>query len=287
MKKVLVIGGSGFLGSHVSDCLSRNGFKVTIYDIKKSRWLRKDQKMIIGNISNDKRLEQAIKGNSFVYNFAAISDIDFASERPRETVEVNILGTARILEKCLKLKVKRFVHASTIYVNSIDGGFYRSSKKAAEDYIEEYQKKFNLNFTILRFGSLYGERADHNNGIRKILASAVLKKRIVYNGSIKSIRQYIHVSDAAKACVKILNDKYKNKHITLTGLKKIKLRYFLNKLKKGLNIKNKVIFLNKKKTGHYVITPYTYKPNIGIKYQFKNVKNFYEEIFKLTQDMKI
>ena len=104
MKKSLVIGGSGFLGSHVSDCLSQNGFKVTIYDIKKSKWLRKDQKMIIGNISNDKRLEQAIKGNSFVYNFAAISDIDFASERPRETVEVNILGTARILEKCLKLK---------------------------------------------------------------------------------------------------------------------------------------------------------------------------------------
>ena len=94
--KILVIGGSGFLGSHVSDCLSQNGFKVTIYDIKKSKWLRKDQKMIIGNISNDKRLEQAIKGNSFVYNFAAISDIDFASERPRETVEVNILGTARI-----------------------------------------------------------------------------------------------------------------------------------------------------------------------------------------------
>ena len=44
MKKVLVIGGSGFLGSHVSDCLSQNGFKVTIYDIKKSKWLRKDQK---------------------------------------------------------------------------------------------------------------------------------------------------------------------------------------------------------------------------------------------------
>ena len=71
--------------------------------------------------------------------------------KPHDTVNYNILGTVNLLELCKKYKVKRFVFASSIYVNSKQGGFYRSSKRAAEDYVEEYNQRYNLNFTILRF----------------------------------------------------------------------------------------------------------------------------------------
>ena len=87
--------------------------------------------------------------------------LDEALNEPVKSVNVNILATVQALELCRKYKVKRFVYASTIYVNSIDGGFYRSSKKAAEDYVEEYNKLYGLNYTILRFGSLYGPRSDN------------------------------------------------------------------------------------------------------------------------------
>ena len=67
--KIVVLGGSGFIGSHVADALSRKGHKVTIFDKKKSKWLRHDQKMIIGDIFHYEALERAIKGNQIIYNF--------------------------------------------------------------------------------------------------------------------------------------------------------------------------------------------------------------------------
>ena len=89
-------------------------------------------------------------------------------------MKVNILGTVQALELCCKHNIKRFIQASTIYVNSSEGGFYRSSKKAAEDYVREYKKNYNLSYTIIRFGSLYGRRADDTNGVRKIIKRAII-----------------------------------------------------------------------------------------------------------------
>ena len=153
--KIIVTGGSGFLGSHVADELSKRGHDVTIFDKKKSKWIRPDQKMYLGNILNAKDLENVIKGADVVFHFAALADIDEALKKPIETANINISGTVLALECSYKYKIKRFVHASTIYVNSKDGGFYRCSKKAAEDYVEEYYNTFGLDYTVLRFGSLY------------------------------------------------------------------------------------------------------------------------------------
>ena len=161
--KILVLGGSGFLGSFIADALSKKGHKVKIFDKKKSRWLKNNQKMYIGDILNFKSLEKAIKGNQIIYNFAALSDLDEAKNKPIDTVKSNILGTTNALVLSKKYKIKRFIHASSIYAASEEGGFYASSKRAAEDYIEEFQKTYGLDYTILRFGSLYGERSGNNN----------------------------------------------------------------------------------------------------------------------------
>ncbi len=218
--KIVVTGGSGFLGSHVADALSKKGHKVKIFDKNKSKWIRSDQEMCIGDLLNPKDLERAIKGADFVFHFAALSDINQARKEPINTVELNILGTVFALELCRKHNIKRFIHASTIYVNSADGGFYRSSKKAAEDYVNEYKKIYGLNYTILRFGSLYGQRSDDTNAVKKIVKKAILTGKVNYYGSEKSIREYINVSDAARSCVDILKNKYNNKNVILTGKKK-------------------------------------------------------------------
>ena len=88
-----------------------------------------------------------------MFHFAALSDLGRALKEPINTVRVNILGTVLALELSRKHNVKRFIHASTIYVNSIDGGFYRSSKKAAEDYVEEYKKNNKTSTTPYKFGN--------------------------------------------------------------------------------------------------------------------------------------
>ena len=89
--KVVVVGGSGFIGSHVADELSKRGHKVTIFDKRKSKWLRSDQKMLVGDIFNYDALENAIKGNRMVYNFAALSDLNKAMSEPLISARINIL----------------------------------------------------------------------------------------------------------------------------------------------------------------------------------------------------
>ena len=125
--KITVTGGSGFLGSHVADELSKRGHRVKIFDRKKSKWKRSDQKMFTGDILNYKDLKNAIRGADAVFHFAALADIDEALKKPIETTSINISGTVLALELSHKYKIKRFVHASCIYVNSNVGGFYRCS----------------------------------------------------------------------------------------------------------------------------------------------------------------
>jgi UDP-glucose 4-epimerase len=85
--KVVVVGGSGFMGSHVADCLSDNGYQVTIFDQIYSPWLRADQKMVVGDILDEEVLERTIKGARFVYNFAALADLNQALNQPVKTVK--------------------------------------------------------------------------------------------------------------------------------------------------------------------------------------------------------
>ena len=284
--KVVVLGGSGFIGSHLCDLLSSKGHKVNIFDIKKSKYKKKNQKMYIGSILDRKKLALAIKGCDFVYHFAALADLGKALNEPIKSVNLNILGTVQALELSRRYNIKRFVHASSIYVNSADGSFYRCSKKAAEDYVREYKKNYNLSYTIIRFGSLYGRRADDTNGVRKIIKRAIAKGKLTYVGNRKSVREYINISDAAKACCEILKNKYKNKHIILTGTKKIKVFDFLNRLSKILNISQKIEFRNLKFTGHYITIPYTYKPEKGVKFVFKSTSNFYKQLPQLVNEIK-
>ena len=156
--KIVVIGGSGFLGSHVADKLTQAGHKVTIFDNKKSKWISKNQKMVVGDVLNLGDLDKVISQCDVVYNFAAISDIDEAENKPQVTANINIIGTLNILELCKKYKIKRIMFASTIYVYSLEGNFYRCSKQAAESFIEEYNRLFKLDYTILRYGSIYSTR---------------------------------------------------------------------------------------------------------------------------------
>ena len=109
-------------------------------------------------------LFDAVEGCNAVYNFAAIADIEKAMEKPIETAKVNVLGNVMLLEACRKAKVQRYIYASSVYVYSRHGGFYRCSKQSAEHYVEEFHQSYGLNYTILRYGSLYGPRSDDRNG---------------------------------------------------------------------------------------------------------------------------
>ena len=267
MKKVVVIGGSGFIGSHVADYLSEAGYQVTIYDIHSSKWLRLDQRMVIGDILDCSSLNQCIAGSEAVYNFAALADINQALDNPLKTANINILGNLNVMEACHTHGVKRFVYASTVYVHSREGGFYRCSKQASEAYVDEYQQTYGLDYTILRYGSLYGPRADETNGLWRIIKSAISDKKVSYRGNPESMREYIHVEDAAKASVDALDEEFKNESVVLTGQEPMRVIDMLKMLAEILGIpEEKVEFVDDNYVGHYIRTPYAYQPKLGRKF---------------------
>lgn len=266
--KVTVIGGSGFLGSHVADQLSQAGHDVCIFDRKESPWLRSDQTMITGDLLDMQSLEKAVKGSDIVYHFAALADLNDALDKPLETVKINVLGTVQALEVCRKYGVKRFMYASTVYVYSKEGGFYRCSKQASEHYVEEYARVFGLDYTILRYGSLFGPRSDESNGLFRIVRDALRDKCIrISKVSPEAIREYIHVEDAAKASVVALNAEFRNESLVLTGHEPMSVSDFYKMLAEILGYSlDDVTFIDSEKSGHYVRTPYSYQPKLGRKY---------------------
>ena len=284
--KIIVTGGSGFLGSHVADELSKRGHKVIIFDKKKSKWLRDDQKMMIGDVFNYKVLENAIKGCQVVYNFAALADLDQAMTEPLVSARTNILGTIQSLNLCKKHKVKRFIQASSIYAGTDQGGFYSCSKRAADDYVKEFYKSYNQNYTILRYGSVYGPRSDKSNGLRKIIVRAIWQRKLIYMGNKKTIRKYVNVLDVAKASVETLKDSYKNKSILLTGQKGEKISEVLKFLSKTLKINSKIIYKNEKKSKHYVTKPNPYIMTQATEFKFNKTADLEKSILSLIEKLK-
>ena len=265
--KILVLGGSGFLGSHVCDQLSKAGHKVRIFDLMTSPWLCNDQEMMVGDMLDENTLAKAISGCEVVYNFAAISDLDEALSNPIKTTRINVLGNVILLEACRKANIQRYIYASTLYVYSRDGGFYRCSKQSAEHYVEEYQRVYGLDYTILRYGSLYGPRSDNRNGLWRIVKNALDTGKVTYAGSPETMREYIHVEDAARSSVTILENDFLNQHVILTGQEQMKVIDLLKMLAEILGLpQDATKFIKSKHSGHYIRTPYAYQPKLGRKY---------------------
>ena len=286
MNKVCVIGGSGFLGSHVADALSDAGYVVRIFDNKPSIWLRDNQKMVVGDLLDADKVDAVIRDCDVVYNFAAIADLNEALDKPLETIQVNVLGNCHVMEACRKYGVKRFVYASTVYVYSRQGGFYRCSKQAAEHYVEEYQSAYGLDYTILRYGSLYGPRSDADNGLYRIVKKALDTGVVSYVGSTDALREYIHVEDAARASVVALGEEFCNESVVLTGQETMRVKDLLEMLTEILSLKKPVEFVEDDQPGHYVRTPYAYQPKLGRKYVLPMHVDLGQGLIQLIEEIR-
>ena len=294
IKKAVVFGGSGFLGSHVADALSVAGLDVVVFDRSSSSFLKSEQKMVVGDILDMGLVQDTVDGSDYVYNFAAVADIAQATEDPIKTIECNVLGTAKILEACRLVGVKRFLFGSSIYVYSNHGSFYRTSKQSAELLIENYSQDFGIDYTILRYGSLYGPRANKFNFINNIINQAISEKKIVRQGDGSELRDYIHVLDAADASVQVLDDEYKNSNVMITGDKSMRVRDLLSMIKEIFQDEIKIEYNSSDLMHHYDFTPYSFKPRVAKKIQLKNhhdlgqgiLEQIYENYERLQGDKK-
>lgn len=266
MKKVCVFGGSGFLGSYVADELTARGYDVLIADLVDSAYLKENQRYMQCDIMDPASIDAAVDAASVVFNFAGMADIDQSIHLPRETMEQNVLGNINILEACKGRNLERYVYASSAYAFSNKGGFYGISKLASEKVVEEYQSRMNVPYTIIRYGSVYGERADEHNGMYGILRRALEHGEIMQYGDGEAVREYIHAGDAARLSADIIeSDAYKNQHFVLTGVERLKHKDLYQMIQDILNDSIEIKQSDEVWEGHYQVTPYSFHPNMAKK----------------------
>ena len=171
--RAIVTGGSGFIGSHVVDSLVDSGLDVGVVDLFTAPH-RDDVDHIKCSIVDLAALEQAFEGVDYVFHLAAVANVNDAFDNPLGCVELNVQGTANVLEAARRQKVKRVIFASTVWVYSGSRGdevnedspffvpdaghIYTSTKLAGELLCHDYKALYDLDFTILRYGIPYGPR---------------------------------------------------------------------------------------------------------------------------------
>ena len=266
MKKAVVFGGSGFLGSYVADELTRRGYGVTVADVKASPYLAEGQGFEKCDIMDPDAIAMTLGEAAIVYNFAGLADIDESVHLPKLTMEQNVIGNINILEACREKGLERYVYASSAYAFSDKGSFYGISKLTSEKIVEEYSRRYAIPFTIIRYGSLYGERADHHNGVYRLLREAIETRTIHHYSDGEEVREYTHAADASKLSVDIIEDEqFLNQHMILTGVERLRKRDLIMMVKEILNDEVKVTFTNEPWEGHYQVTPYSYRPSAARK----------------------
>jgi len=252
MKKIIITGGLGYLGSHLSKRLIDEGFKVFIFDnyftnvcstIKGARVIKCD----ITNYESLKR--KKLKNIYAVLHLAAQSSGPKSIEFPDVDVKLNILGTVNMLKYCRKNKIKRFIFASsfTVYGDPLKSqilkekdpcmpkSLYGISKHTCEQYIKILCDKYSINWNIIRMFNIYGPGQDlsrRDQGIVSIYLSYIKDGNYLpIKGSLNRFRDLIYIDDVIDAWVKCLKrSKVKNQIFNLGSGRKTLIKEIIDEI---------------------------------------------------------
>lgn len=304
--KCVVIGGSGFIGSHIVQALKKAGHEVTNIDLVPTNFADRQFQV-------DLREPEALKpifrehGQDGVYLIAAIADARKALEKPVEAVDINIRGTASVLEAAKASEVKRVFLASTVWVyNAVDqngstadilesapiqmsggGHVYTTSKIAAELLCHDFHRLYGLNFTIFRYGIPYGPRMWPGLALRAFLDNGFSGKPIKIFGDGSATRNFIFVEDLAQAHVLALKPEAAGQVYNLEGdisvtirelaemvakfVKGVKIEYVIDPSRRGeMKVARTISNAKAKKELHW-------KPGVHLEEGVKRVVDWYRK----------
>ncbi len=210
--RVLVTGGSGFIGRHVVARLRARGDDVSVVDLKP--FPDPDVRCIVGDLRNRSVAEEAVTRDlDGVVHLAAITSVLLSVNEPDAVFHTNVVATEYLLEQCRQLGVRRFVFAST---NAVAGDVgtatidetlslrpltpYGATKAAAEMLMSAYAASYGLTCVALRFTNVYGAGMQTKDSvIARLMRAALTGGGIQIYGDGEQLRDYVYVTDAAAA----------------------------------------------------------------------------------------
>jgi UDP-glucose 4-epimerase len=217
--KVLVTGGSGFIGSHVVDKLTDAGHEPRIFDLAHSLHHDGGVETVTGDLLDTKALRKALRDCDAVMHLAAVSDVNHVVANPKRAELVNVRGTASLLEAARDAEIGRVVYASTIWVYddaqgvepldettqlSVPRHLYTATKLTGESYCRSYDELYGLEHTVVRFGIPYGPRARPSTVLAAFVARAKAGEPLTVTGDGSQSRRFVYVEDLAAGTVAAL-----------------------------------------------------------------------------------
>lgn len=257
--KILVTGGAGFIGSHVVDILINEGHEVLIYDLEAPRFDQPCQN-IAGDANDTDKLLKTSAGFDVIYHMAAEANVNRFYENPLISNYNTANSTVSVLECARKNHISRVLLSSTEWVyGSVNDSesrqiteetpvaanpdhLYTSSKIAAELYCRNYKTLYGVNFTIMRYGIPFGERARPET-VTPIFINKILRgEDITIHGNGSQTRQFIYVKDLAEGNILCLKPVAENNIFNINGREVISVIDIVKTLEKILGKAAKVKF---------------------------------------------
>jgi UDP-glucose 4-epimerase len=248
---ILVTGGSGFIGSHTVDLLVQEGFTTIVADINKCEQPNPDAIYYYADFTQEGVLEEIFARHEpeAVFHLAAQVSVELSMINPIQDVQVNVLGTLKLLEQCRKYKAK-IIFASSAAVYGLPESLpisethphnpisiYGLSKLTVEKYIQLYHEQFGIEYCILRYSNVYGPRQGNigEGGVISIFLEKLMKNQIPYIfGNGEQTRDFIYVGDVARANLQALKQG-KNHVFNVATLTETSINQIIEILVKKLN----------------------------------------------------
>ncbi len=266
MKKILVTGSEGFIGSHLVEELVLKGYKVKAFVLYNSfntwGWLDTLSKDIMDNVevfTGDVRdpngVKEAMKGCDAVFHLAALIAIPFSYHSPDTYVDTNIKGTLNVLQAARELSIERVLVTSTSEVYGtaqyvpIDEKHpfqgqspYSATKIGADRLAESFYRSFDLPVTIVRPFNTYGPRQSARAVIPTIITQLLSGKTEIKLGSLTPTRDFNYVKDTANGFISIYqSDKTIGQEINIATQQEISIGDLANELIRQINPQAQII----------------------------------------------
>jgi len=235
-----ITGGAGFIGSSMADELAKEPKNhITIYDNMSTGYeefleglkTKGNVRIIVGDLLDERKLNEAIKGSEFVFHFAANADVRFGLQHPRKDLEQNTIATHNVLEAMRHNGVRNIAFSSTgsVYGEAeviptpeacpfpVQTSLYASSKLAGEALISSYCEGFGFAGYIFRFVSILGERYTHGHvfDFYKQLMQNPNELKILGDG--KQRKSYLYINDCISAMLTVIKKASSNVNIYNLG----------------------------------------------------------------------